>query len=204
MVVPCMTRVTQEHIHAGAQLRLIHQWGVGLEGVDIACASSRGVPVCNIPAEGSGNDFSVAEHALYLLLSILRDTNGLQREFDNQVLGAPLGGTLFGRRVLVLGYGNIARKLVPALRALNCRVTAIRRGEWPQEEIADVDTAISIAGGGRQALHAKLKECVAESDALILCCPQTAETVEIVDDVILGHASGLYIVNVARGGLIEW
>jgi phosphoglycerate dehydrogenase-like enzyme len=204
VVVPCMTRVTQEVIEAGPNLRLIHQWGVGLEGVDVATATQCNVPVCNIPAEGSGNDFSVAEHALFLLLSILRDANGLQREFANGILGAPLGGTLFGRHVCILGYGSIAKKLAPALRALNCEVTAIRRGGWTDEEAAEVDHAVSIANGGRDALHSTLKECVQQADALILCCPQTAETVGIVDEAILSDHKGLYLVNVARGGLIDY
>ena len=47
------------------------QYGVGLEGIDVDCATKSGVWVCKIPSEGTGNAQSCAEHAIYLALSLL-------------------------------------------------------------------------------------------------------------------------------------
>ena len=50
VLIPLMTPVTADIIEPGA-MRLIQQWGVGLEGVDIACASRKGISVCNVPGD---------------------------------------------------------------------------------------------------------------------------------------------------------
>src|SRR5215470_6569286 len=84
--------------------RLIHQWGSGLEGVDLRAARDRGIAVARVPASGS-NAESVAEHALLLILALLRHFPQAQASIRSGVLGAPLGRMLAGRTVCLWGLG---------------------------------------------------------------------------------------------------
>src|SRR4051794_30263431 len=71
VVIPAMARIDAEIMDAG-RFRLIQQWGVGLEGVDLAAARVRGIWVANVPSGGMGNAESVAEFAVLLILALLR------------------------------------------------------------------------------------------------------------------------------------
>ncbi len=51
VLIPAMTRLTPEIIQSAPDLKLIQQFGVGLEGVDLEAAASRGIPVANVPGE---------------------------------------------------------------------------------------------------------------------------------------------------------
>lgn len=102
--------------------------------VPVALQASRaGVLVSNIPSDGTGNARSCAEHAILLTLAALRDLSGCRMAIQERRLGEPCGETLFGKHVLVLGYGNIARGLIPLLHAFGASVTCVRRSPWEEE-----------------------------------------------------------------------
>ena len=123
-------------------LRLILQFGVGLEGIDVAAvsptsssaprlpswqagrrnapetpgcmqATERGIWVSNIPSNTCANALSCAEMALYLMLALLKQASMMQHSIQTRQLGVPMGQTLQGKRILIVGFGNIARELVP-------------------------------------------------------------------------------------------
>ena len=72
VLVPAMSRIDAEIIER-TSARMIHQFGVGLDGVDIPAASRRGIYVANVPnSEGAGNAVSVAEHVIFLMLALAR------------------------------------------------------------------------------------------------------------------------------------
>jgi hypothetical protein len=74
VIVPLMCRIDRQIIERGVKngLKLIHQFGTGLEGVDRNAAADSGVPVLNIPSSDCGNATSCAEHVFWMLLSLLR------------------------------------------------------------------------------------------------------------------------------------
>lgn len=111
MAVPLMTRLDAATIAKGTRLRLVLQFGVGLEGVDTQACSERGIMLARIPSEQTGNAASTAEMGMYLLLAALRRHNQLASSMASRTLGAPLGRQLKGLRVLIVGWGNIAREL---------------------------------------------------------------------------------------------
>ena len=76
-------------------------------------ATSRGIHVSNIPSEGTGNALSCAEMAIYLTLACLRSAPSMADSIQHGRVGVPLGKTLFGKRVLIVGFGGIAKELVP-------------------------------------------------------------------------------------------
>ena len=69
--------------------------------------------VSNIPSGGTGNAASCAEHAIFLALALLRDQHEMAASIRGRRVGVPLGQTLLGKSVLLIGYGNIAKELVP-------------------------------------------------------------------------------------------
>ncbi|CAI5964517.1 unnamed protein product [Closterium sp. NIES-65] len=99
VVVPRMTRLEVGTIAEASKLRLIVQFGVGLEGVDVAAATARGIRVGRIPSADTGNAVSCAEHAIYLALALLRKQKRMQESIQQRRLGQPIGQTIFGKSV---------------------------------------------------------------------------------------------------------
>ena len=67
----------------------------------------------NIPSASTGNALSCAEHAIYLMLATLRQQKIMEQSIKQERLGVPIGETLFGKTVLIYGFGNIAKELIP-------------------------------------------------------------------------------------------
>ena len=72
VLVPLMSKITVDVISRALKLKLIIQYGVGLEGVDIPAATAANIPVCKIPSNDCANALSCAEHAIFLALACLR------------------------------------------------------------------------------------------------------------------------------------
>lgn len=140
VAVPLMTRLDAAALsvagpvpNSEGKLRLVLQYGVGLEGVDLAAAAMAGVAVSNIPSTAVPNALSCAEMSIFLALAALRRAPELAASIKSQILGAPPGRTLWGKRALLIGFGAIGRALAPRLRALGVDVDAVRRSEWEKE-----------------------------------------------------------------------
>lgn len=78
-------------------------------------AAKHGITVSNIPSDHTGNAVSCAEHVIHLALSLLRNVTGMEASLHDRFIGQPLGQTLFGKRVLIVGAGGIAQALIPRL-----------------------------------------------------------------------------------------
>jgi phosphoglycerate dehydrogenase-like enzyme len=196
VVIPAMARIGAAEMDAG-QFRLIQQWGVGLEGVDLAAARARGIWVANVPSGGTGNAESVAELAVLLILALLRRFPEAQAGVRTGWLGAPLGQSLLGSTVCLLGLGNVGSALARRLRPFGAELIGV--GRRPDgDHVAHLGLARYYAIG---ALHAAL----AAADVVVLCLPVTAETRELIDAAALGAMRpSAYLVNVARGPLVEY
>ena len=88
IAVPLMTRLDAATLAEATQLRLVLQFGVGIEGVDEAACSQRGILLARIPSERTGNAASTAEMGVYLLLAALRQHNGMGAAVQSRTLGA--------------------------------------------------------------------------------------------------------------------
>jgi phosphoglycerate dehydrogenase-like enzyme len=93
--------------------------------------------VVGIPSRDTGNALACAEHALLLTLALLRDWNECQAAVRERRLGEPCGETLFGKSVLILGFGNIAKELVPRLKAFGVRMSCVRLSSWDDDNHSD-------------------------------------------------------------------
>ena len=120
-------RVTAEVIAAAPGCRIIARLGIGLDNIDVAAATARGIVVTNVP------DYcltEVAEHALALILALGRKVAWFHAQtkaglYDLQA-GPPLR-RLAGQTLGIVGLGNIGRTLAAKAQALGMRVIATSR-----------------------------------------------------------------------------
>lgn len=191
VIVPFMARISADLMAQAPQLKLVIQFGVGIEGVDINAASDRGVIVSKIPSFDNGNSQSCAEHALFLAMALLRDLAGLQASIQASKLGQPLGRTLYRSRVIVYGYGGIGQALLPRLLAFGPEhVTVVRR----------VVDANHTSMPGVQFIDSKqFRAQQHAADVVFMCCDLNPLTMGVVDlDFLSRLSKGVILVNVAR------
>jgi len=171
----------------GSALKVISRIGIGYDNVDVAAATAAGVIVCNAPDAPS---VSTAEHTLMLMLAIVKN---LPAQIDRARQGLPGATTgaaleLDGAVLGLVGYGRIARRVGIGASALGMSVLAY-------------DPYISDAEGCRLV---GLDEVFAGSDVISLHAPAVAETRHMINaDSLAAMKHGVYIVNCARGGLVD-
>lgn len=196
VLIPLMSRIGRDVI-AATQARLIQQFGAGVEGVDLDAARARGLFVANTPSAATGNADSVAEHAVMLMLAVLRRLPVAQAALRARQLGAPLGLALGGRTVCICGLGAIGRALARRLRGFDVRLIAIARRSDPAAAEALGLSAIYTFEDRMRAF--------AETDVLALAMPVTTDTRGVVDATAIARLRpDACIVNVARGPLVDY
>jgi phosphoglycerate dehydrogenase-like enzyme len=196
-LIPAMARIDGELMDRIQGLRLIQQWGAGLEGVDVAAATNRGIAVANVPTAGSGNAESVAEWCVMAAIAISRRLT-IAQEFirSGQTWGAPRGRALIGRTAGIVGLGGIGQALALRLKPFGMRLMAIQRR--PERRLAE-QLGIEWLGGKEQ-----LPELLRQSDYLFICVPLTEDTHELIDErAIAMLPDQACIINAARGRLLS-
>jgi D-3-phosphoglycerate dehydrogenase / 2-oxoglutarate reductase len=191
MLVRSGSQITAEVLDAAKSLKVIGRPGVGVDNVDLAAATRRGIIVMNSPG---GNLVSTAELAMALLLSLARniapaDASMKAGKWDRKSFA---GVELSGKRIGVVGLGRIGREV-----AARCRAFGM--------EVAAFDPFVSPAVA--ESLHVKLRtldELLQSSDFLTLHTTLTKETRHLIGKEALSKVkAGIRIVNAARGELID-
>jgi phosphoglycerate dehydrogenase-like enzyme len=197
VLVPLMSRITGADMDRVQGLRLIQQWGAGLEGVDLAAASARGIAVANVPTSQSGGADSVAEWCVMSALVLSRratELTGLMRSAG--AWGAPMGQAMVGRTACIIGLGDIGKALAARLAPFGMRLIAVSRA--PDESAAKSFGCHAAAGFDR------LDAVLAIADYVFLCLPHSPATHHIINARTLGlmprHS---YLINPGRGGLVD-
>jgi phosphoglycerate dehydrogenase-like enzyme len=195
VLIPKMHRVDATLMDA-CGVRMIQQWGAGLEGVDLDAAKTRGVVVANLAATGVNAD-SVAEHAVLLILSLLRNLPRAQANVRAGLLGAPSGTMLAGRTVCLYGLGAIALPIANRLRSFGVRMIGITRNPTAQKVAEfNLDRCFSTE---------EKEPCLRQTDVLVLCVRLSDETRDCIGEQELAWLpKGACLVNVARGGLVNY
>lgn len=195
VLVPSIAKITREIIEAG-QFGFIQQMGVGLDSVDIPSAESAGVLVANIPGAESGNTDSVAEHAILLMLALSRQLYRAKEAIEKGVFAEPRGMSLLTKTVCIVGLGDIGKALAQRLKSFKCKLIAVRAHA---ELGADPELGIEHVYG-----VADLDQALAQSDYVVLCLPQQDNTKHMINkDRIQAMKAGSFLVNVARGGIVD-
>jgi phosphoglycerate dehydrogenase-like enzyme len=179
---------------AAPGLRLIQLAGVGFDGVDLAAASARGIPVCQTVV---GTIPGVAEHTLLLMLALYRrlfeaDASVRRGEWRVWQLRHE-SHTLVDKNVGILGLGRIGREVALRCRAFGARITY----HDPIRAPADVEAALG-------ATYLTKDELLASADVVSLHLPLSAATRNVFGAAELGRMKRTAIVvNTGRGGLID-
>lgn len=186
-------QVGAEVFEGAAALSLVVRAGAGVNTIDVAAASRRGVYVANCPGQ---NSIAVAELAIGLLLSLDRripDNVALLRAGRWDKKGFSEAEGVFGRTLGLVGFGSIAREVAFRARALGLRVVAWSRSLTDEVAAAHgVERAPDLLAVARQA------------DFLSLHLALTKETRGLVSREVLGAMRpGAALLNTARAEVVD-
>ena len=191
LVIRSGTKVSADVIAAGERLRAIGRAGIGVDNVDVAAATARGIVVMNTPG---GNNITTAEHALALLIALARHipqaTASMKAgRWDKTSF---MGLELYNRTLGVVGLGNIGRIVADRAKGLRMKVIAY-------------DPFLSAEAGTRAGVElVSLDDLLARSDAITVHVPRTKDTVGLIGRKALKKVrSGVLLVNAARGGIVD-
>lgn len=197
VLVPLGARVGGPLMDA-TEPRMVQQFGVGVQGVDLDAARERGIVVANVPGS-QGNAVAVAEMAVFHLLALRRRYPQARAAVAGRRVGGPIGRTLAGSAATVLGVGAIGAALIARLQAFGVDVWGAGRRERAAYPDAD-----ALLGPDRYVRTGELTRAVARSDALVVCTPLTEDTRGLVDARVLGALpEGGLLVNVGRGPVVD-
>lgn len=173
-------------------MRMVVRCGIGVDNLDLESHTKNGIYACNVPDYGVEE---VALHALGSILALERKITFYNKRVHEGVWKEDEGYTMRRvslRKLGLLGYGRIARKLGEYARTLGYSLLAYDPF-LPDPLFAET-----------QAQKVNLDTLFKESDVLAVMAPATPETIHVVNDANLAKAKdGLFVVNTARGVLID-
>jgi D-3-phosphoglycerate dehydrogenase/(S)-sulfolactate dehydrogenase len=192
LAVRSATKVTADILAAAPKLKVIGRAGTGVDNIDLAAATRRGVVVMNAPG---GNSVSVAEHTLALLLALARsvaDASASTRAGKWEKKKFSSGRELLGKTLAVVGTGNIGALVVQRAKAFGMKVIAY--DPFLSEEAA-IKMGVELVS---------LPEIFVRADAITLHVPLTEQTKNMIGAPQLALMKpGVLLVNCARGGLVD-
>jgi len=182
-------RVTRELMAALPDLKIVSRRGVGYERVDLEAARDLGKVVA---IAAGGNDASVADHAIALMLAVGRRFRESQANMLAGNWSILMGSDLYRKTVGVVGAGRIGRSVVQRLRGFEAEVLVAGNRR---------DDAWAAAN---EVTYTDLSTLLAKSDIVTLHAPLTPETRLLIDaDALAAMKPGAILINTARGGLVD-
>lgn len=191
LVVRSQTKVTADVLEAGSRLRVVGRAGTGVDNIDLAAATRRGILVVNAPAS---NSIAVAELTVGLLLALARSIPQAHASLaaGRWERGKYMGSEVRGKTLGLLGLGRIGAEVARRARAL-------------EMEILAYDPFISEERAAQLGVRpVTLDELLRESDAVSLHVPLLDSTRNLLNADRLGQMRrGAWLINCARGGIID-
>lgn len=191
LMIRSSTRVTQEIITAGVNLKIIGRAGVGVDNVDVPAATKQGILVVNSP---EGNTIAAAEHALAMMMSMSRFIPEANRSVkDNKwERGKFVGVEVYKKTLGIVGLGKIGSHVATVAKAMGMKLLAfdpfisMERAEELGCRVVEMDLLLQ------------------ESDYITLHIPKTPETTHLINAAALAKMKPTArIINCARGGIID-
>jgi (S)-sulfolactate dehydrogenase len=192
LIVRNRTQVRGPLLGAAPRLVVVGRLGVGLDNIDLADCRERGIEVH--PATGANED-AVAEWVVGAMLYLVR---GAFNASDGVLAGewprtALVGGELGGRRLGLVGFGAIARKVARIAGALGMQLGAY-----------DPFVPAEAAAWAEADRYGELALLLSDADVLSLHVPLSDATHHLIDATALARLpAGAIVINSARGGLID-
>jgi D-3-phosphoglycerate dehydrogenase / 2-oxoglutarate reductase len=191
LIVRSATKVKADMLAKAPELRVVGRAGVGVDNIDLIAATERGVAVLNAPA---GNTVSAAELTMALVLAMVRkvpeaDASMRRGEWARSKLN---GVELRGRTLGLVGAGRIGGEVAKRCRAFGMEVVAY-------DPYLTEDRAEEL-----QVERGTLDDVLERGDVLSLHVPLTDDTSGMIGaDELARMKKGAYLVNVARGGVVD-
>lgn len=191
-ILTCWKPVTARVIRQAVKCRAIGRYGIGLDNIDVACATEQGIVVTNVPSYCVEE---VSDHALALLLSLARKVTA----YDHAVKGGrydlraptPLY-RLSGKTLGIVGFGKIGRTLSRKVQGFNFKILVYD----PYLEPA------SLAGS--QVESVSFHELLRRSDFISIHVPLSAGTRGMFNtETFMKMKPTSFLVNTSRGALID-
>ena len=191
LIIRSATQVTAEVLEAATDLLVVGRAGIGLDNVDVAAATRRGVMVVNAP---QSNIISAAEHTMALLLSQARNVPQAHAALTQGRWERSRweGVELADKTLAIIGLGRIGKLVADRAKAFGMRLIAY-------------DPFVSAERAKHMGVEMMtLDQAVAEADFLTVHLPRNKETTGLIDrDLMLKAKPSLRIINVARGGIVD-
>ncbi len=174
-------------------VRVISNYGVGVDHIDVAAAAARGIPVGNTPGILDG---ATADMAFALLLAAARRMAEGERyarspEFVRYDPGFMHGREVHSSTLGIVGMGSIGCEIAKRARGFDMRILYHNRRRRADE--ADFG-----------ATYVSLDDLLRRSDYVVLACPLTAETRNLIDAQALAKMKpSASLVNIARGAIVD-
>lgn len=192
LAIRSATKATAEIIGAATNLKVIGRAGIGVDNVDIAAASAKGIVVMNTPF---GNSITTAEHAIAMMFAAARqipaaDASTQAGKWEKSKF---MGTEITGKTLGLVGAGNIGSVVASRALGLKMKVAAFdpflsadRAQELGIEKVEDLD------------------DLLARADFVTLHLPKTEKTANILSaEKIAKMKPGARLINCARGGLVD-
>ncbi len=179
-------QATRDVFKAGSEGRLkaAVKWGVGVDNIDFAACKNYGIEITNTPGMFGAE---VADIAIAYLIGLARNLFFIDREVRNNIWKKIRGVSLAGKKVGLIGFGDVGKHVAKRILALDMDVTIYARSS----STADYE-------------FIKWPERVSECDFLIFTCSLNKKNYHMLDDTVISETKkNVRIINVARGQLID-
>jgi D-3-phosphoglycerate dehydrogenase len=191
ILIRSATQLTAELMDRATNLRVIGRAGIGVDNVDVAAATKRGIIVANAP---QSNIVAAAEHTIALMLALARNVPQAHASLSSgKWERSKFGGVeVYEKTLGILGFGRIGQLVATRARGFGMRVLAF-------------DPYVSAERYRELGVEKaeSLDDVLAQSDFLTLHLPKTADTRGFVNAELLGKVKdGVRIINCARGELV--
>ncbi|MEB2284521.1 MAG: phosphoglycerate dehydrogenase [Polyangiaceae bacterium UTPRO1] len=191
LVIRSGTKVTAETLKNPGKLRVIGRAGIGVDNIDVAAATARGIVVMNTPG---GNNVTTAEHAITLMLAVARfipqaDASLRAGKWERTKF---TGTEVCNKTLGVIGLGNIGRIVAERAQGLRMRVIGYDPFVTPE---AAAKLGVELVA---------LDDLYARADFISVHVPMTSETKGLIGAAAFAKMKkGVRIVNAARGGIVD-
>ncbi len=187
VLVRSKTKCTKEYIDSAPNLKLIIRGGVGIDNIDSAYAAEKGILVRNTPKSSA---IAVAELAFSLMISVptnlIRMHNGMK---NGEWLKKEKRTELYGKKLALLGIGNIARMVAARAKAFGMDVVAY------DKYVSSSDAA---------DMKETIEEAVKDADYISMHLPLTDETRGIISGGLIAKMTKKpVIINTGRGPCVD-
>lgn len=191
LMVRSQTKVTKKIIE-NSNLKIIGRAGVGVDNIDVASATEKGIIVVNSP---DGNTYAAAEHTIAMMMAVSRNipqacASAKAGKWEKSKF---TGNEVFGKTLGVIGFGKIGRHVAHVANALGMKIIV----SDPYAKAEDVKALGFEYVENRDELWGKC-------DYITIHTPKNKETIHMINkDTISKMKKGIKIINCARGGIID-